>query len=207
MKNLRLEKIPPSGVDIYNFLKVIWEEEQISAFRDFGIWYNNKDVVPTFEAMQKTMGICHNKGIDISKVGCTLPNLDNTSPHMSTNNRSKTKMKTKLASVQDTINSRVNTMFKKLNKRKSRTTAFELEDECIEEEEEADMITQFLQMKTNQFLDLQQHFERYINSLPVFGFNNGKYDLISSSPTSYLISFMMGIFNLQLSKRPIILFP
>ena len=29
----------------------------------------------------------------------------------------------------------------------------------------------------NSILDLQQHFERYINTLPVFGFNSGKYDL------------------------------
>ena len=88
-------------------------------------------------------------------------------------NKSKTEMQTKFASIQETINSRVKANFEKLNERKGHTTpAFDFVDECIEEEEEADMSTQ-----KNLFLDLQQHFERYINTLPVFGFNSGKYDL------------------------------
>ena len=51
------------------------------------------------------------------------------------------------------------------------------EFQYIEEEEELDMSTQFLQIQQNQLLELQQHFERYVNTLPVFGFNSGKYDL------------------------------
>ena len=45
------------------------------------------------------------------------------------------------------------------------------------EEEEIDITTQFLQCQKNQLLELQQHFERYVSTLPVFGFNSGKYDL------------------------------
>ena len=67
-KKLRLKEVPPSGVDNYNYLKVIWEEEQMSTFRDFVKWYNNKDVVPTPEAMQKMMEFYHNKGIDMLKL-------------------------------------------------------------------------------------------------------------------------------------------
>ena len=90
-------------------------------------------------------------------------------------NKSKTEMQTKLASIQEIINSRVKAIFENLKERKGRTTpAFDFEDECIEEEEEADMFTQFLQMQKNLLLDLQQLFERYINTLPVFGFNSGK---------------------------------
>ena len=44
-------------------------------FSDFLKWYNNKDVVPTLEAMQKLIEFYHNKGIDMLKLGCTLPNL------------------------------------------------------------------------------------------------------------------------------------
>ena len=57
------------------------------------------------------------------------------------------------------------------------------------EEEEIDMSTQFLQTQRNQLLELQQHFERYVNNLPVFGFNSGKYDLnlIKSYLQPYLI--------------------
>ena len=61
-------------------------------------------------------------------------------------NKRKTQMQTKFASIQKIIKSRVNAIFEKLNERKGHTTpAFEFEDECIEEEEENDLSTQFLQ--------------------------------------------------------------
>ena len=67
-------------------------------------------------------------------------------------NKRKTEMQTKFASIQEIINSRVKTIFQKLNERKGRTTpAFDFEDECIEVESEADMSTQFLQMQKNLF--------------------------------------------------------
>ena len=57
----------------------------MTTFQDFFRWYNNKDVVPTLEAMQKMMEFYHNKGIDLLKPGCTLPNLANICLHESTN--------------------------------------------------------------------------------------------------------------------------
>ena len=75
-------------------------------------------------------------------------------------NKSKSEMQTKFASIQETIKSRFNAIFEKLNERKSqKTPAFDFEDECIEEEE-AHMTTKFLQMLKTQLLDLQQHFDR-----------------------------------------------
>ena len=47
-------------------------------------WYNNKDVVPTLEAMQKMLAFHHKEGIDMLKLGCTLPNLANICLHKST---------------------------------------------------------------------------------------------------------------------------
>ena len=47
-------------------------------------WYNNKDVVPALEAMQKMFVFYHDKDIDMSKLGCTLPNLANICLHKST---------------------------------------------------------------------------------------------------------------------------
>ena len=44
-------------------------------FKDFLRWYNNKDVAPTLEAMQKMLAFYPKKGIDMLKLGCTLPNL------------------------------------------------------------------------------------------------------------------------------------
>ena len=57
----------------------------MSTFRDFFKWYNNKDVVPTLEAMQKIMDFYHNKGIDMLKLG--FPNLANICLHKSTNHK------------------------------------------------------------------------------------------------------------------------
>ena len=56
-------------------------------FEDFLRWYNNKDVVPTLEAMQKMLAFCHKKGIDMLKLGCTLPNLANICLQKSTSSK------------------------------------------------------------------------------------------------------------------------
>ena len=53
-------------------------------FKDFLRWYNNKDIVPTLESMQKMLAFCLKKGIDMLKLGCTLPNLANVCLHKST---------------------------------------------------------------------------------------------------------------------------
>ena len=49
----------------------------MSSFIDILRWYNNKDVVPTSEAMQKMIDFYHEKDTDMLKRGCTLPNLAN----------------------------------------------------------------------------------------------------------------------------------
>ena len=54
-------------------------------FKDFLPWYNNKDVVPTPEAMQKIIQFYLNKWIDNLSFGCTLPNLANICLHKFTN--------------------------------------------------------------------------------------------------------------------------
>ena len=51
LKKLGLKTKPLTGLEKYNYLKSIWEQEQMSTFRDFLRWYNNKDVVPTLDAM------------------------------------------------------------------------------------------------------------------------------------------------------------
>ena len=70
---LRMDRIPPTGVVIYSYLQSVWENNNMQYFSDFLKWYNNKDVVPTLEAMQKIIEFYQNKGIDILKRGCTLP--------------------------------------------------------------------------------------------------------------------------------------
>ena len=39
--------------------------------------YNNKDLVPTFEAMQNMINFYHDKDIDMLRLDWTLPNLAN----------------------------------------------------------------------------------------------------------------------------------
>ena len=89
-------------------------------------------------------------------------------------NKSKSELQTKFESTQEIINSRVKAIFEKLNDRKGLTTpAFDVQDE----EDEDGLSNQLLQTHENQLLDLQNIFERYINTLTLFGFNSGKYDL------------------------------
>ena len=57
----------------------------MQSFKDFFRWYNNKDVVPTLEAMKKMIEFHHSKRIDMLKLGCTLANLANICLLSSTN--------------------------------------------------------------------------------------------------------------------------
>ena len=72
---LRLKKIPPTGVENYAYLRSIGVSEGMKSFKDFLMWYNNKDVVPTLEEMQKMIEFYHQKEIDMLESGCTLPNF------------------------------------------------------------------------------------------------------------------------------------
>ena len=84
---LRLNKIPPAGDEGYAFLRSSWVSERMKSFRDFLMWYNNKDVVPTLEAMQKMIESYHQKAIDMLELGCTLPNSAIICLHKSTDSR------------------------------------------------------------------------------------------------------------------------
>ena len=84
---LRLTKIPPTGDEKYAYLRSIWVSEGMKSFKDFLMWYNKKDVVPTLEAMQKMIEFYHQKEIEMLKLGCTLPNLANICLHKSTDSK------------------------------------------------------------------------------------------------------------------------
>ena len=81
---LKQLKPSPAGIEKYQYLQQIWKQEQTSSFKDFLRWCNNKDVVPTLEAMQKVIASYHDKNIDMLKLGCTLPSLANICLHKST---------------------------------------------------------------------------------------------------------------------------
>ena len=81
---MRLAEIPPTGAENYSCLQKVREQQKIQSFKHFSRWYKNKDSVPTLEAIQKVVEFFHNKGIDMLKLGCTLPNLANICLHSST---------------------------------------------------------------------------------------------------------------------------
>ena len=84
LSKTKLSQPPPSGEENYQYLLDVWNHENMCTFKDLLRWYNNKDVVRTLEAMQKMLDFYHNKGTDMLKLGCTLPNLANMCLHKST---------------------------------------------------------------------------------------------------------------------------
>ena len=84
---LRMDRIPPTGAENFSYLQSVWENHNMQNYSDFLKWYNNKDVVPTLEAMQKMIEFYHNKGIDMLKLGCTLPRFANICLHKWTDSK------------------------------------------------------------------------------------------------------------------------
>ena len=77
MQKLRITRSPLTGEQNCAYLVKVWERETMTTFKDFLRWYNNKDAIPTLEAVQKMIDFYHNIGIDMLKLGCTLPKLAN----------------------------------------------------------------------------------------------------------------------------------
>ena len=53
LKKLQIKSVPAFGWVNYKHLQEIWQKHGMTTFKDFLQWYNKKDFVPTFEAMQK----------------------------------------------------------------------------------------------------------------------------------------------------------
>ena len=84
---LRMDKRPTACAEIYSYLQSVWENNNMQYFSDFLKWYNSKYIFPTLEAMQKMIKFYHNKGIDMLKLGCRLPNMANICLHKSTDSK------------------------------------------------------------------------------------------------------------------------
>ena len=102
--------------------------------------------------------------------------------------QSKAQMKLNFIEVETAIKTKLCAVLEQVNQRRNRVSNFV--DDCIVEEEEKDLSTQFLQMQKNHLIDLQEHFERYCNVLPVFGFNSAKYDI--NLIKSYLLPILVN---------------
>ena len=110
--------------------------------------------------------------------------------------KSKAEMLQKFSFIENAIKTRLNSFFEKLNERKNASTPM-FEFQYIEEKEEINMSTKFLQIHKNQLLELQQHIELYVNTLTVFGCNSGKYDL--DIINSYLLHYLIHERDIQLT--------
>ena len=114
--------------------------------------------------------------------------------------QSKAQMKLNFIEVESAIKIKLCAILEQLNQRRNRAERVSnFVDNCIVEEEEEDLSTQFLQMQKNQLIDLREHFERYCNVLLVFGFNSGKYDI------KLIKSYLLPIFVNERDIEPTVI--
>ena len=59
LKKLRVSWVPPTRQEKYAYLLQVWKNNDMQSFKDFLRWCNNKDVVPTLEAMKKKIEFYH----------------------------------------------------------------------------------------------------------------------------------------------------
>ena len=107
--------------------------------------------------------------------------------------KSKAEILQKFSSIENAVKIRVNSIFEKLNARKNGSSSM-FEFQYIKKEE-INMSTHFLQIQINQLFYLKQHFEPYVSTLPVFGFNSGKTDL--NLIKSYLLIYLLHKRDIQ----------
>ena len=107
--------------------------------------------------------------------------------------QSKAQMKIRFFEVETAIKIKLSSILEQLNQRHSqreRVIDYDNGKYFNDTAEEKVLSTQFLQMQKNQLIDLQEHFERYCNTLPVFGFNSAKYDITLIQ--SYLLPILVN---------------
>ena len=107
--------------------------------------------------------------------------------------QSKAQMKLRFIEVETAIKIKLSSILEQLNQRHSqpeRVFDYDNDEYFNDTAEETKLSTQFLQMQENQLIDLQEHFESYCNTLPVFGFNSAKYDI--NLIKSYLLPILVN---------------
>ena len=107
--------------------------------------------------------------------------------------QSKAQMKLRFIEVETAIKIKNSSSLQQLNQRHSqreRVIDYDNDDFFNETAEEKELSTQFLQMQKNYLIDLQEHFERYCNTWPVYGFNSANYDITLIK--SYLLPILVN---------------
>ena len=87
LEKLDFPSLPPpevfhstlSGSDIteeqYEYCQRVWNDNNMKTFLDFLVWYNNRDVVPFLEAIDKMSEFWKERNIDIFKDRVSVPGL------------------------------------------------------------------------------------------------------------------------------------
>ncbi|KAJ8031107.1 hypothetical protein HOLleu_27721 [Holothuria leucospilota] len=70
--DLKKSNITP---DEYAYCQKVWRQENMQTMKDFLTWYNNRDVVPFLEALDKMAQFYRDKRIDVFKDGISVPGL------------------------------------------------------------------------------------------------------------------------------------
>ena len=100
-------------------------------------------------------------------------------------------MKLNFIDVETAIKIKLCAILEQLNQRRNRVERVSnFVDDFIVEQKERDLSIQFLQGQKNMLFDLQEHFERYCNVLPVYGFNSANYDI--NQIKSYLLPILVN---------------
>ena len=61
--------------DDYIYCQKVWKTHRMNTFQDFLIWYNNLDVKPFVQAVQKFQQFYFDKGIDVFKTAISVPGI------------------------------------------------------------------------------------------------------------------------------------
>ena len=107
--------------------------------------------------------------------------------------QSKARMKLRVIGVETAIKIKLYSILEQINQKHSqreRVINFDDDEYFNDTAEEKELSTQFLEMQKNQPIDLQEHLERYCNTLPVFAFSSAKYDI--NLIKSYLMPFFVN---------------
>ena len=59
----------------YEYCQNVWKDNGMTTMRDFLVWYNNRDVEPFIEALEKMTHFYRDRGIDAFKDGLSVPGL------------------------------------------------------------------------------------------------------------------------------------
>ena len=110
--------------------------------------------------------------------------------------------------TQSTINSLVSWNKSTKGTAKENESSFFHNDEYINDTaEEKELPTQLLKMQKNHLILMQELFERYCNTMPIFAFNSAKYDI--DVIKSYLLPILVKERQIELTfiKKLFSLFP